>query len=158
MTDKPKPKLVTVVAVVLVIGYIAITALGKRLDSNQLLGCLLVGTFMFGISLLAFLVGALPFRALGASDKTIQRAFIFACLCLVYAVLQIPLWCRMTHQFPPGKMGDTQSGFAAFGVVLSLFGPAAPLIVRFGRYFRARSKEQREVLRRKKAEHDEPGA
>jgi hypothetical protein len=156
MADKPKSKLITVVAIVLGIDYIAIDVLGNRLNSNQLLGCLLVGPLMVGISLVAFLVGALPFRALGASDKTIQRAFIFACLCLVYSVLQIPLWSYMTHQFPPGTMNGTQAGFATVGAVFSLFGPAAPLILKIVRFIRQRNKEQRASLRRKKAERDEP--
>ena len=152
MTQKPKSKLVTAVAAVLVISYIAINVLGNRLNNNQLLGCLVVGTFMFSISLLAFLFGARPFRALGPSDKTIRRAFIFACLSLAYSVLQIPLWSCMTHQFPPGKMSETQAGLATAGVVISLFGPAAPWIVRFVRFIRERNKEQREALRRKKLE------
>lgn len=156
MATKPKNKLITAVVAVVGIGYIAIDVLGNRLNSNQLLGCLVVGAFMFAISLVAFLFGALPFRTLGASDKTIRRAFIFACLSLAYSVLQIPLWSYMTHQFPPGTMSGTQAGFATVGVVISLFGPAAPWIVRFVRFIRERNKEQREALRRKKEEHNEP--
>lgn len=156
MTVKPKSRLITTIAVVLVIGYIAITVLGNRLDKNQLLGCLVVGAFMLAFSVFAFLAGARPFRALGAHDRAMRRAFIFACLSLAYSILQIPLWSGMTHQFPPGTMNGTQAGFAAVGVVISLFGPAAPLIVRFGRSIRKRNKEQREALRRKKAERVGP--
>jgi Na+/melibiose symporter-like transporter len=154
MEDKSKSKLIRAAGVFLATGFVVIEILGNRLNSNQLLGCLVVGAFMFGISLVAFLFGALPFRTVGASDKTIRRAFIFACFSLAYSILQIPLWSCMTHQFPPGTMGDTQAGFVTFGVIISLFGPAAPLIVRFARFIRERDKEQ--ALRRKKAERDEP--
>jgi len=155
MATKPK-SLITAVSIVLVIGYVTMDVLGNRLNSNQLLGCLVVSAFIFGISFVGFLFGALPFRALGASDKTMARAFVFACLSLVYSILQIPLWSFMTHQFPPGTMSGSQAGFAAVGVVISLFGPAAPWIIQFCRFIRTRNKEQREALRRKKAERDEP--
>lgn len=156
MTKKPKSRLITAAFVVLAVGYTAITILGDRLNSNQLLGCLVVGAFMLAISVLAFLFGALPFRALGTPDKTIRRAFIFACLSLAYSVLQIPLWSCMTHQFPPGTMSGTQAGFATAGAVISLFGPAAPFIVKLLRFIRERNKKQREALKRKKAERSGP--
>jgi hypothetical protein len=156
MADIPNKKLITALAVVVGIGYVVINVLGNRLNNDQLLGCLVASAFMFSISLVGFLFGALPFRALGASDKAIRRAFIFACVSLVYSVLQIPIWTCMTHQFPPGTMNGTQAGFATVGVVIALFGPAAPWTVKFVRFVRERNMQQREALRRKKEERNEP--
>ena len=133
MVEKHNFKLGTALIVVALTNFIVFAVFAKRIDRDQLLGCLLVGTFMFSISLVAFLFGALPYRTLGVSDKTMRLAFIFACFCPAYSVIQIPLWCYMTHQFPPGGMTPTQAVFAMVGIVVSSFGPAAPWLIRRSR-------------------------
>ena len=133
MADKRNFRLGIALIVVALINFIVFAVFAKRIDRDQLLGCLLVGTFMFSTSLVAFLFGALPYRTLGVSDKVIRWTFIFACLCPAYSVIQIPLWCYMTHQFPPGGMNPTQAVFAMVGIVVSSFGPAAPWVVKRSR-------------------------
>jgi len=147
MTKTPNFKLVKFVGILVVTMILIGRILGKRLDQNQLLGCLFVGSFLILFSLLAFLLGAIPLRHLGSSDKTIKRAFIFACLAFFYSIIQIPLWCLATNSFPPAKLDKWQATWATLGVIISLLGPAALLVVKIGRKIVARDKERNTALR-----------
>ena len=156
MAIKPNLKLVKPVGILVIVTAVVIGILGDRLNHDQMLGCLLVGSFMILLSFLFFLLGAIPFRALGTSDRVIRWAFFIACFSLVYSVAQIPIWCLMTHSFPPATMSSSQAVGATFGVIISIFGPAAPLVVKIGRRVIARDKEQRSALRHKKEDNDRP--
>src|SRR5579871_5421743 len=124
MATKPNLNLVKPVGILVIIMVVVLRLLGDRLNQNQMLGCLFVGAFLILLSFLAFLLGAIPFQPLGASDRVMRWAFVFACFSMVYAVAQIPLWCLITHRFPPGAMSGSQATWATIGVILSLFGPA----------------------------------
>jgi hypothetical protein len=158
MTTKPNLKLVKSVGILVIIMVVVGRLLGDRMNHDQMLGCLFVGSFLILFSFLAFLLGAIPFRALGAADRVIRWAFVFACFALAYSVAQIPLWCLMTHRFPPATLSSNQATWATIGVILSLFGPAAPLVIRIGRGIGTRDKEQRATLRRKNEDEDRPRA
>jgi hypothetical protein len=133
MATKPHSKLVKVIGSLAGTLGVAMMLLGDRLNHDQMLGCLLVGTFMIVMSFLFFLMGAMPFRELVTTDRAMRWAFVFACGSLAYAVLQIPVWCWMTHSFPPDSMSSTQALWATMGVLVSLAGPFAPLAVRISR-------------------------
>lgn len=154
MANKLHWRAIKAIGIVLLIAMAVTSFLGHRLNSNPLLDCLALGGILFGISLLAFLIGGLPFQPLGASDKVIRWAFFFACFALAYGALQVPVWCVMTHHFPPVGMSDGQARVRASDAMISMFGPAAPLIVRMARSFR--NKERVDDLRRHIAERKEP--
>jgi hypothetical protein len=137
------PRLSHVVAGLAVAISIAATVLGKRLNSNQMLGCLVVWAFLFVSSLAFFLSCSLPFRSLGVSDPSIRRSFRFSSLCLVYALFQIPIWSLMTRRFPPGELTETQAVIVTAGLVISLFGPATLGIILFFRQIRSHAKGQK---------------
>lgn len=156
MATKTQSWLVKAITIVLCI-CIAVTRIhGTHRNDDQLLGCLVAWVAMTAFAILFFIYGALPFRTLGASDAVIRRAFVIACIALIFSVCQIPLWSWMTHEFPPGTMNDGQATVATVGVLFGLFGPAAPLLVKIGRFIRARNKAQREASRRRKLERNEP--
>lgn len=83
--------------------------LGDRLNRNQMLGYLFVSSFLILFSFFAFLLGAMPFHALGATDRAIRWAFVFACFTLIYSIAQIPLRCLMTHKFPSAALNSSQA-------------------------------------------------
>src|SRR4051812_1364437 len=105
-------------AVVVLAVALGVTArvLGDRLNRDQMLGCLVVGTFLFVVSLAFFFRGSLPYRSLGVSDASIRRGFQISSVCVVYALVQIPIWCLMTHRFPPDGFTEIQAVIVTAGL------------------------------------------
>jgi len=153
MPSKFLARFSTSVVVLAVALYVTARVLGDRLDRDQRLGCLVVGAFLFLVSLAFFLRGSLPYRSLGASDANIRRGFRFSSVCAAYALFQIPIWCWMTHRFPPGGFTEIQAYIVAAGVVVSMFGSATPWIILFCRDIRAANKQQKELLKQRKDVH-----
>jgi hypothetical protein len=141
-------------AVAIALGVTA-RVLGNRLNRDQLLGCLVVGAFLFMVSLAFFLHGSLPYRSLGVSDASIRRSFLFSWVCVVYALFEIPIWCLITHRFPPDGFTEIQAVIVSAGLVVSLFGSATPWIILLFRQWAA-TKRQNELLKQQKDAHEKP--
>jgi len=135
--------------------YVLTQALGKRIDQDQLLGCLLVWAFMFAASVAFFCRGALKFKDKTATDPGIHHAYHFAVLSLLLSAIQIPLWTIMTGEFPPNHFTEFQAVVVAGGVVVALFGPAAPWFVMFKRAMVVINNQQREEIKKCKEQKRE---
>jgi hypothetical protein len=118
----------------------------ERLKDHQTLGCIIFGVFAFSMSVVFFVQGAIPFRVLNSTDCAARFSFRFACASLAFSALQVPAWWLMTRRFPPDGFTRAQAIVATAGVVLSLFGPAAPLIYCFIRFAKLSKNQRRKEL------------
>ena len=130
--------------------FIFARLLGNKLNQDQLLGCLLFMTLISLVSLALFSFRALPFKSLTQQDLVIKRSFTVAVLSLIFSFLQLPFWILLTGQFPPDHFSKSKALVATIGVVVALFGPAAPSIVMFYRQMAMANKAQRAAINEKK--------
>ena len=154
MPSKFLSRLSAVVIVLAVVLGVTARILGDRLNRDQILGCLVVGAFLFIVSLAFFLRGSVPYRPLIASDAHIRWGFRFSTVCVAYALFQIPVWCLLTRCFPPDGFTDSQAVVVTAGVVISMFGSATPWIILFIRFLRARNEQQRALLKQRKNKNE----
>lgn len=62
----------------------------------------------------------------------------------------------MTHQFPPGSVHGVQAGIVLAGILISLFGPAAPWIVVYVRWLREQNRKEAAALKRNNRWRNKP--
>jgi len=124
-------------------------------SSGQTFGWLIFSAFISLVSVAFFLRGSYRFRENAKTDTVICWAYRFSCGCLVLGLLQIPLWYSFSRVTPNLNLTETEADMAFFSTLISIFGPALTWQVYFLRFIRARSRQQRKMLRRRKEERDD---
>lgn len=150
MIERPSNKIFTVVLPICVAESTVFGLLLSRINKDQVFGCLAVSVVMFSLSFVIFLVGAWPYRARGATDRTLRRAFAFACFALACSALWIPVWSLLAHQFPPQAVSPPVAYVLLVVILIALLGPGAPWIVIWTRYVRALNREQAAAARERR--------
>lgn len=135
---------------------IVFSAFGERMNQNQLLGCLVFWAFLVIWASFMFWAGTWPLLPRLAREPQTRLPFAIGAGALIFAIGQIPLWSLMTHRFPPDKFTGTQAVLAAVGIVISLFAPAAPLVIGVSKQLWAANQEQRRRLKEKKTGSQPP--
>lgn len=136
---QPKWKLIGTLAVygITTLHVFIMPLLGDRMNREPVLGCFVVGSFLFFISLSFFLWGALPYSNLTTTDTTVRSAFRFSLCCVAYSLFQIPLWSILSGRFPPDGFNTYQAIFITTGVTISMFGSPGPFLVMLYRRLKA---------------------
>lgn len=147
-----------ILTVILVGAGIVFSALGDRMNQNQLLGCLVFWAFLVIWAAFIFWAGTWPLLPRLANEPQTHVPFAVGAGGLVFAICQIPLWSLLTHRFPPDKFTETQAVLATVGVVISLFAPAAPVVSGVSKQLWKANLEQRRKIKEKKDRSQPPAA
>lgn len=144
--------------VILVGAGVVFSALGDRMNHNQLLGCLVFWAFLVVWASFMFWAGTWPLLPRLATEPQTRGPFALGAGGLLFAIGQIPLWSLLTHRFPPDKFTEGQAVLATIGIVVSLCAPAAPVVIKVSRQLWAANLEQRRKIKEKKDRSQPPAA
>jgi len=126
---------------------VVFSALGDRMNRDQMSGCLVFWTFLVVWASFMFWAGTWPLFARLADEPKARVPFGIGAAALIFAIFQIPMWSLITHRFPPNEFTGTQAVIATVGVVISLFGPAAPVVIGVSKQLWAANLQQRRKLK-----------
>ncbi|NLB54164.1 MAG: hypothetical protein GX811_00065 [Lentisphaerae bacterium] len=135
---------------IIIVASAVFSVFGRQMDENQLFGCLIFWAFFTIWASFLFWVGTWPLVRHLAVDPQAKRQFAVGVAGLLFAIFQIPLWALMTGRFPPDKFTGFQAHLATCGIVISLFAPAAPVVIKVINEIWMFNQEQRHKLREKK--------
>ncbi len=144
--------------VILVGASVVFSALGDRMNQNQMLGCLVFWAFLMIWASFMFWAGSWPLLPRLATEPQTRVPFALGAGGLLFAIGQIPLWSLLTQRFPPDKFTEGQAVLATGGVVVSLFAPAAPIVIKVTRQLWTVNLEQRRKIKEKKNRSQPPAA
>jgi uncharacterized membrane protein YidH (DUF202 family) len=129
------------------------SVLGKRMNQNQLLGCLIFWGVLASWAAAFFWFASRPYFALRDAFPILRIPCFLSVIALVFAAIQIPIWGAMTKQFPPDHFSAVQAAVATVGVLFGLAGPGAPGIIVFVQRVWEMNKEERRRLKERRGRH-----
>ncbi len=154
-----RKKLVFRLLMAIMIGAgIVFSALGDRMNRDQMFGYLVFWAFLVIWASFMFWAGTWPLFARLANEPKTRVTFGIGATALAFAICQMPMWSLMTHRFPPDKFTGTQAVIATVGVVISLFAPAAPVVIGVSKQLWAANLVQRRKFKQKTTGGQSPAA